>query len=230
VTDHYADWAKANFGLAGIGQLLADMDGRMPLLTFGEMFHVAHDMRPWSAVEREYQFVEELERFRSALTGAGARQRFEVWSSLFKYARAAARAQCLLGEITKQIDAAKKVADVAQRKQRLRAEGLPLLAEMTRNMGEAYAFLLDSVVDLGGMQTIIDLEARTGLLDLDQAVSEVEKLLGEPLPAECMPPAVYQGKPRIIVPTVRSVLEKEEPLRLKVIILDRQAPKTATLH
>jgi len=42
-----------------------------------------------------------------------------------------------------------------------------------------------------------------------------------------MPPRHYQGPPRLIVPTVRSLLESGEPLRLRAMVLRSSAERTA---
>ena len=140
------------------------------------------------------------------------------------------RSKCLLGSIYRQIHSAGAIQDVVEKKRHLRRETLPLLVDLAKNTGTACNFLLNSVVDTGGMQTVIELEARTGLFGLDGAVSQLEKLWGEKLPAECYPSMSYQRKPHIIVPTVRSILEQDEPLRLKVIILDRTTARSAIIY
>ncbi len=229
-SDYYADWAEANFGLAQIGKVFADMDGRMPLFCSGNFSVVPQDERQWTEVEREYHFVEELERYRSSIKGAGNRERFERWRNTFQYARAMARSRCLLAEIGKSIGRVDAIKAVAEKKRHVRGETMPLLVALNQNTAAACTFLLNSVVDLGGMQTVIDLEARTGLFGLDGAVARVEKLLGEKLPEDCYPSMSYQGKSRIIVPTVRSILERNEPLRVQVIIMAQQAVEKATLH
>jgi hypothetical protein len=48
---------------------------------------------------------------------------------------------------------------------------------------------------------------------------ELAGMLGEPLPADAMPSAEYDGPPRLIVPVVRGELEAGEPLRVTVLIL-----------
>ena len=55
------------------------------------------------------------------------------------------------------------------------------------------------------------------------------EILGEPLPADALPEKGYQGRARLIVPTVRTSLAAGEPLKLKVIVLARERVGQASL-
>ena len=52
----------------------------------------------------------------------------------------------------------------------------------------------------------------------------VAKRASQPWPKE------YQGQPRLIVPTVRSLVMKGEPLKLKIIALDKEAGKSVVVN
>lgn len=56
------------------------------------------------------------------------------------------------------------------------------------------------------------------------------EILGEELPADAMASQVYDGAPRMFVPTVRTNLTAGENLKLKIIILAGNQPKEAALH
>ncbi|MCD9025403.1 hypothetical protein [Cohnella silvisoli] len=58
---------------------------------------------------------------------------------------------------------------------------------------------------------------------------ELEKLLGEPLTPDAMPSNLYAGKPRLIIPTVRTSLDAGETFKLKALVL-RNAPKELALY
>jgi hypothetical protein len=59
---------------------------------------------------------------------------------------------------------------------------------------------------------------------------ELQNILGGELPASVRLPRTYDGPPRLVVPTVRTLLASGEPLRLKVIILTRGKNVEATMH
>ena len=56
------------------------------------------------------------------------------------------------------------------------------------------------------------------------------KLLGQPLPPEAMPSTQYLGPPRVIVPTVRTTVSRDESLSIKAIVLSAQPPKSVTIY
>jgi hypothetical protein len=81
--------------------------------------------------------------------------------------------------------------------------------------------LLETVDTPGELGTVANLELHTRLSGgyLNSLDPRLEKLLRQPLPADCAIPANYAGKPRLIVPTVRSIVTKGEALKLKIIAL-----------
>ena len=90
--------------------------------------------------------------------------------------------------------------------------------ELARHYADAYRYLLATVNTPGGLATVVNMETHPGW------GSSVAKHTDQPWPTE------YQGKPRLIVPTVRTLLGKGEDLQLKVIVLDNQSPKSAVFH
>jgi len=103
-------------------------------------------------------------------------------------------------------------------------------AVKTISQGARRVVLVVGSDDIGGIQTVINWEGHNALLGIEKIVPELTEMLGGPLPDEAAIPAQYQGEPRLIVPTVRSLLEKGETLNLKVIVLDNQRPQEAALY
>ena len=122
--------------------------------------------------------------------------------------------------------------DAPKRKQLARDIGLPAYRECLAAFAEAYGHLLDTTNTYGAMATVINWEHnpryRQGAIG--KTGRQLAEALGEPLPEDARPSKQYPGKPRLFVPTIRTALVAGEPLRLKVIILDRQPPKHAALH
>ena len=84
----------------------------------------------------------------------------------------------------------------------------------------------------GELGTIANLEQHTRreshFLDThDEALSQA---LGAPLPAEAAPSQDYTGPMKLVVPTVRSVVAKEEVLALKIIALAGKPVESVTLR
>jgi hypothetical protein len=62
---------------------------------------------------------------------------------------------------------------------------------------------------------------------LEEPGKELAGILGESLPHDAQPQRSYRGPARVIVPTVRSILDAGETLELKVIILAEAPPAEA---
>ena len=94
----------------------------------------------------------------------------------------------------------------------------PDAAELTRLWSDAYGHLLATVNSPGALAMVVNMENHPGWGSL------VAKSAQQPWPKE------YQGKSRMIVPCVRSVVGRYEKVELTVIILDNQPAKSAVLY
>ena len=239
VDDLYADWARANFGpevARGAAAVLTGIDNRIPLpstwagLNGAGAGGLKPDGRAWSRVSQEFTFVETFEKLRPAVRGAGNRERFDFWLNQFRYTRATAQARCVWGRFAKVLAEARAEKDAAKRKALAAKKLLPLYRELVQRVGEAYRLLLATVTDIGGMQTVINWEGHNALLGIEKIAGELTRMLGAALPADSVAPREYRGPPRLIVPTVRSLLEKGEALKVRVIVLDNHRPREAALY
>ncbi len=136
--DFYADWARAHFGQEEIGKVFAALDGRVPQVTDGgcPSGRLTPVKTAWSAVAPQFAFVDELERFRPRVRGAGNLDRFDYWLNTFKYHRSLAQIRCALAGT----DA----------------------TELARLWGEAYRFLLATVNSPGALAMVVNLENHPG--------------------------------------------------------------------
>ena len=154
----------------------------------------------------EYEFVDEFAGLRPTVRGAGNRERFDFWLNQLLYTRATARACCVWGQLGAALKVAREEEDPAMRKALASERVLPLYIELDNCVGEAYGLLMATVTDIGGIQTVINWEGHNAILGIEMVVPELTEMLGGPLPEGAMIPAEYQGEPRLIVPTVRSLL------------------------
>ena len=91
----------------------------------------------------------------------------------------------------------------------------PDAAELAHLFGEAYRQLLATVNTPGALAMVVNMESNPGW---GPAMPQVA---GHPWPKD------YQGKPRIIVPCVRSIISKDEKVGLTSIILDNEPAEAA---
>jgi len=224
VSEFYADFARANFGPeAGpkVGEIFTSIDGvRLPEPTtwLKGPGGIKPDTRPWADVQKQYAFVDNLERVRPSIRGAGNLQRFDYWLNTYRYMRTMAELACVRAELDKA---------VAQSPQ----GALPLRLRLARLWESMIRYQLAAADTPGEFGTLANLEQhnRKLLHFLDGHDAKIQQATGAPLPREVYPSQQYLGDPRINVPTVRTLAGMAEAINLKVIILDRQPPKSATL-
>jgi len=235
VDDLYADWALAMFGpqvAKRAAAFFTRLDGRIPLTSTwtGGAGGLRPDNRPWEWVAREFAFVDDFQRLRTHVRGAGNLDRFDFWLNNFRHVRSQARVKCLWGRLNRCLEAAKAQGDPAKRKAMASKTALPLYRQLIAEVGRAYGYQLATVNSRGGLATVTNWEGHNWRRLIDEPGKRLAALGGKPLPADAAATKAYQGRPRIIVPTVRSLAARGEVLKLKVIVLANERAKEAALH
>jgi hypothetical protein len=223
--DFYADWARAEFGPEAaepVAALFTRLDGKLPRPAnwIDGPGGIAPDPQPWEQVAREYAFVDELAALRPRVQGAGNLERFDYWLATFRYLRATARVKCTRARSDAALVKVRAERDAAARKQLARQLALPLRCELVAQMTELSRQLMATVSTYGELGTVANWQQHLMWRVLGAPGRELAGMLGEPLPADAVPPAEYNGPPRLVVPVVRGELEAGEPLRLVVLVLE----------
>jgi hypothetical protein len=94
----------------------------------------------------------------------------------------------------------------------------PDAEELARLYSDAYRHLLGTVNTPGAVAMVVNMESHPGW------GAYVARNASQPWPKE------YQGEPRTIVPTVRSVVARNENIEVTVIALDNEPMQMAALH
>jgi hypothetical protein len=164
------------------------------------------------------------------VTGAGNRERFDYWWNTFRSMRAAAELRSEWARYEKAVAQPREAKEPGEKARLARSVVLPIRKKMVDLVGEVYAGLLATVSNPGELGTVANWEQHILPRVLGKPGEELEKLLGESLPAEARPGTKYEGPPRIIVPTVRTSVTAGEALALKVIVLAKAPPREAALE
>lgn len=232
--DFYLDWASAQFGpeaAAEIAEIFAAVDGHLPRPS--NWVHgpggIAPDPRPWEQVRQDYAFVTQLESLREKIRGEGNLERFDYWLNLFRYMRANARVNCALHKYKAAIAEIEKTQEAETRRQLALEKALPARGELVAALAEVHTYLLAHVSTPGGLGNVANWQQHVIPLALKDNDAQLRKVAGEDLPGEWELPKTYSGPQRIIMPTVRGLLERGEPLRLKVILLGWRNPRAELL-
>jgi hypothetical protein len=245
--DFYRDWTKAEFGdevAEPVARLFVKLDGG-PDMGIGKKRDsylprpatwvdgpggIQPDPRPWSEVEKEYAFVDDMAALRPKVTGAGNLERFDYWLNNFRYLRAVGQVNCTWARFNAAMEEIRKETDPARQKELVRDKALPVRRELIGRVGEAHRFLLTAITTTGGMGTVANWQQHLLPNLLIKPGEELVKILGEKLPEDASLPLSYGGPARMIVPTARTSLAAGEDLRLKVIVIGLDEPEKARLN
>jgi len=233
--DFYSDWAAHEFGLeAGLAAapIFQKMDCALPKPSTWVKGPggIKPDGRPWDQVCKEYAFVDEFAALGPKVKGAGNRERFEYWLNTFLYMRAMGEVNCAWAEYNRVMDKVRAEKDAAAQRALACQLALPARQKLVRLLSTVYDHLLATVSTTGELGTVANWNQHN-LPDLLTAPgAELAKILGEPLPLDVQPGQPYRGPTRVIVPTLRTSLAANEPLKLKVLILSEQPPRAAALY
>jgi hypothetical protein len=188
------------------------------------------DSRLWETVAQEYAFVDELAALRPQISGAGSRERFDYWLGQFHYLKAMGKLRCSRHEFNQAVDRIEKATEASQ--PAAIEAAIQARRQLVADWGTMMTHLLETVSTPGEMGTIANLELHTRLAAgyLTTCDALLEKKLGKPLPAGCAVPSDYAGKPRLVVPTVRTIVTRGETLKLKIMVLDKQPATSVTVH
>jgi hypothetical protein len=233
--DFYDDWARIEFGpeiAARAAAIFKSVDSHLPVTSswVAGAGDVAPDERPWHEVAGTFGFVNALGRLGSEVQGAGHRERFDYWLNTFRYMRAEARVRCLLAEFNLSMQRVGSEKEQSARAELARREALPAYRQLLAGIAEVNRLLLSTASTNGCLGTIINWQQKIWPALGEKTGQELSAALGSNLPLDLQPPKEYEGEPRIIVPTLRSVVQRDEELLLKVMFLDAQPPRQLTLY
>ncbi len=234
--DFYDDWAPAMFGSAvakETAELFKRIDGRIPRAAIGGCpSGLREDRRSWDKVKPEYAFVDELDALQSKVQGKGNRERFDYWLNTLRYQRLLAKIQCDLGAFNVIMDKINNETGTDKQKVMAGEQAMPAYEQLIKSYQQAYEVLLSTVSTKGGLATVITFEQSKTFWyrAIEVPTGQLAKVLGREMPLDAVFGKTYNGRPKIIIPTVRTSLEKGEGLRLKVIVLDTETAKDVTVN
>jgi len=230
--DFYADWARSQFGPGAadeIAALFARLDGKLPRPS--TWVHgpggIRPDKRPWSEVQKDYAFVDELAALRPRVEGPGNLERFDYWLDNFRYLREVGRVNCIWAEYNAAIAKVKAEKDPEARRRLARETALPLRKTLVAAVGDVHRYLLATVSTPGAMGTVTNWQQHLLPGLLTKPGEELAGLLGEPLPEDAVPPKRLDIEPRLVVPVVRTMLTAGESLTLDFAVLGAEADHAA---
>ena len=149
-----------------------------------------------------------------------------------EYMRSIARVACTRGELDRAMTELGKLTDPAGRRAFAGNAVLPVRTWLTKDWGRMMTLGLETADTWGSIGHVFTHEMfnRGTLALLEGHDAAITKALGTDLPEAARASKAYEGKPRLIVPSRRSVAEAGEALTLRVIVLDNAPPRSAMLR
>jgi hypothetical protein len=249
IRDFYVDWAGANFGqnvAESLGNFFTQLDGG-PYCPFrsgmvANLYRTSKwnqgpgailvNSKPWNEIKTEFTFVDELKKYQAEIQGKGNQKRFDYWLKTFQYTKTMAELGCILGAIDSTIQRVNTMPNIVEKKSMIQNKAIGLRIKATQKWQDMVTLLLATVSTPGEMGTVANLEqhSKNHLQLLTRHDSLMTAILGRPLPDSVKPDKKYHGSFRIIVPTKRTLLQENEHLILKVIVLSREPVKTVKMN
>jgi hypothetical protein len=157
-------------------------------------------------------------------------ERFNYWLGTMHYLRAGAKLDCATGKFLALMKTVGAEKDPQVRKQLARQTALPAYREILTAYTEAFGHLLDTANTKGALATVMYWEHSFYHAALGNTGQALAQALGEPLPPDSQLPTTYQGRTRLIAPTIRSSIAPGEVLQLQILVLAPESPRNVMLH
>lgn len=187
---------------------------------------------PWENEKQKYEFVDRFTALTPFIKGRGNVDRYNYWNNTFEYTKAMAKLGCTRGLLDILMEKADKIANTNERKTFVQNEILPLRIQMSREWEYMMTFMLQTIYTPGELGTVANLEqlSRTFNHFLDNHDNIIRKYIGKELPDDIKLSSRYNGPDRLILLTERSLMNADEVLHLKVIVLSSNENKAPILN
>jgi hypothetical protein len=232
--DFYRDWANAEFGDAvaeKVAAIFSDIDGRLPRpeTWINGPGNVVADRSDWAVHSRDFAFVDSLAALRPLVVGKGNTARFDYWLNQMRYLRSVGELACLLGKYDATREKVEKIATREQQKAIARDSLLPIRIDLVDALRETHRLLFAFVSTYGELGNLANWQQHIIDFNFTQPAVALERLLGDTLPAAAQPDRTPVYPPRLIVPELRTTIDRGEDFTLPVIVATAATPRKASL-
>jgi len=233
ISDFYSDWAIAQFGRGvadSMAKMMTSLDGQEVSINKGGSKKtrlprqgdwtgpggVIIDTIAWELRAPDYAFVDRIESWRGNVKGAGNLERFDYWLNFFKYHRAFGKFACSLGETERLLKAAEQAgqSEAGSYMDQFISQRIKLIEVIN----EALGYLLAYASTPGDLGTIANWEQHLLTYNVDGHAKRIEKITGRKLSPEALPSAEPLQIKKVLVPTVRTLLEPGENFEVTLIV------------
>ena len=207
--DFYISFAESEFGRAAgrkAAAVFSREDGNLPRPSRWEdgPGNIYCNEIPWEDMKSQYDFTDEFHSLGTLISGIGEKNRYDYWDHTFQAMKRTAEMGCLWGSIEKHCRTGNH------------GSALSDYRELLRTVEELEYHLLMSVETNGDMGVMANIQQRAVVPILKQCEDKLKAWYPR-LPK--LKEKVIEKASRLVVPTVRTALQKGEDLRVKVIVV-----------
>ncbi len=246
--DFYMDWAKSQFGpnvAEKAARIFIKLDGGPLITDRNERRANLPRTSTWNAgpgailpqdksiaeIDRAFNFINDFEALGALITTPGYRSRYNYWLQTFKFTRATARTGSVIKSLNDVMARIESEKNPDAQIKLAREEALPLRRDLKVRWEEMMRILLKTVSTPGELGTVANLEQHSDAnLNLRRKYDKrLQEILGES-PVAGPVSKNYKGVLRLIVPTNRTLLEKQTDFNLKIICLTETPVVSSSLY
>lgn len=180
----WLDWATHSFGpeaaiqIANIFISVDSFKTPRPVNWVNGPGGLVPNSQPWSQVQKQYTFVDQLISLRGKIVGAANKERFEYWVNTFSFMKAVAHVEIQWYQYDSVIQTIVAEPDPVKRAQLAAKLGVPARIDLVNLVDEMMGYLLNTVYSTGEMGTIMNIEAHSLINVLYGREKELAYLLG----------------------------------------------------
>jgi hypothetical protein len=179
----------------------------------------------WEERVKEYAFVDEMETLRPLIKGNGNIARFDYWLNTFRYLRAVDELSCTIGAYNQKAKEIRSITEPQKQQEQAKNELLPLRIQSVQQLREIHRHLFAFASTYGELGNLTNWQQHLFNLNFDKPAKELEELTGEKLPAEAYPDQAPVYTPRIIVPEIRTTINRGEDFSMQLIVTEDSPAK-----
>lgn len=232
--DFYRDWCRIQFGdnvsektalifagLDGVREKTTNLQGGLSKLPRPADWTngpggIAENRHPWDSIKVNFDFIDELEKLRPAISGNGNLERFDFWLNKFKYLKAFGQLGCTLGEYNKAAKELEVLKD--QDKKNFAGEKLiPLVKKEITELREIHKYLILSLTTWGSIGNLDNWQQHNIPGQILPQISRIVKITGDSLWVDGLFPDNIPEVTEIIVPSPQTMIQKGIDYTVKVI-------------
>jgi hypothetical protein len=232
--DFYKEWCRKQFGPEVSNQMakiFSSLDGvkmktvkleagltnlPRPALWLGGPGGLLENKHPWDSVKTIYNFIDDIDKLRTLVSGSGNLERFDYWLNQFRYLKAAGKLACTVGVFNSE---AKKLTlmNDTEKKELVNGKMIPLIKEEAEELKDVHFYLISAITTWGGIGNVANWQQHIIPNQILPHIRLVKDLAGDTSWINNLYSKNMIGVSKILVPSPQNMIEAGKDYTVKVI-------------